>query len=304
MPKCQSCGQFYDNPNDMELVRNKENRWVSVCRSCLNKNVDIDKIDSVRVAVEETALEQAAKPNIDVSLVAGDPIANAEKLLASLRTLRHTGEKTGRVRKDERRTVDLVVNFTLARDDASHEGFVKDISQGGMLIKTAKQLAKGQIIQFDWKTPMPPVMASFMQGNAEVRRSTRNEDGTYSVGLRFVKRQAAKGANRRRFRRYRCDMIAYYQRDGSSIMSRGSVRDISQGGCQLMADEELLDHEQFYVRLVGGGGGRGDLVGTVAVRRVIAKEIEYEIGCSFQKMKIERNEDMALYNPNGAAPAG
>lgn len=297
MPKCDSCGAHYDDPSVMELVRNKDNRWISICRSCLTKGVDANRVVASRVAVDEAIAQSADEEAIDVNIVAGDPIANVRKLLESLRNLRNTNEKVGRVRSHDRKPVEMTVNFSLARDDAVHRGTVKNLSQGGMLINTDRQLSRGQILQFDWKSPVPPTMAQLLQGNAEVRRVVKNDDGTYAVGLRFVKRQAAKGANRRRFRRYKCDMQAYYQREGSELIMLGKVKDISQGGCMLVLDEELEGNETFYVRLVGGGGGRGDLVGTMQVRRVIPREPAFETGCLFLQMRIERLEDLGKVKP-------
>ena len=292
MPKCSACGVFYDSPDAVELVRNNENRWVSICRTCLDKGVDVNRMTSVNVAVEEAAIELADRPSVAIDLDENDPVGNASRLLDSLRELRHANEKVGRGRSHERYNVEIAVIFSLARDDATHEAVVKDLSHGGMLIQTHKHLAKGQILLFDWKTPVPPAMASVLQGNAEVRRVERNEDGSFAVGLRFVKRQVVKGANRRRFRRYKCDMRAYYRREGGNTTCLGKVVDVSQGGCLLHLSGAMEKGEKVYVRLVGGGGGRGDLVGTVQVCRVAPRDsTAFQIGCSFAQMRIERIED-------------
>ncbi|MDR0361227.1 MAG: PilZ domain-containing protein [Planctomycetota bacterium] len=288
MPKCDSCGNFYDDPNDLELVRNKDNRWVSICRACSGRGVDVDLVTAAKIAVDDSAMALADKPGVDIPVAAGDPIKNAAGLLEALRNLRQTTERVGRIRAHERRKIELTVNFSLVRDDVVHEGIVRDLSQNGIKINTRRQLDKGQIVQFDWKPPLPPALANILQGTAEVRRVTKNTDDTFDVGLRFVNRNAGKGANRRRFRRYKCDMRAYYQRDGSEIMAQGQVKDISQGGCQMMAKEPFDTADKFTVRLMGGGGSRGDLVGTVQVCRVIPREVEYEIGCAFIQMRMGR----------------
>ncbi|MCL2001422.1 MAG: PilZ domain-containing protein, partial [Planctomycetes bacterium] len=108
-------------------------------------------------------------------------------------------------------------------------------------------------------------------------------------------RQSDKGANRRRFRRYKCDMLMYYQRKGSAFMSWGKATDISQGGCQTQFDEKLDAGEVFEVRLIGGGGNRVDLVGSMRVCRVSPREVGFETGCAFEKMRMEQQ--------SGAAPA-
>lgn len=300
MPKCNSCSEFFDQPSDLELVRTTDNRWVSMCRNCRSKGINPDDVKQVHLAVEDAAMDMAEKQGIDVSVIQGDPIANAQKLLEALKTMRLTTEKVGKVRGHERHSVDMTVSFTLARDDVSHEGFVKDLSQGGMLIMTHKKLERGQILQFDWKNPMPSALSSMLQNQAEVRRVARNTDDTFSIGLKFIKRQAAKSSNRRRFKRYKCDMLAYCQLGGSDMMQLGKVTDISQGGCQLMLDTEVAPQDKFFLRIIGGGGDRGDLVGSVQACRVIPRDMEFEIGCSFVKMRIERIAD---FNPNEAQQA-
>lgn len=290
MPKCNSCGKHYDDPSIMELVRNQDNRWVSLCRHCLDMGVDINLVRSGNIAVDEHALATADQPSIAITPT-GDALENARQLLEALRNLRQSRERVGRARSHERKQVELTVHFTLARDDTRHEGTVKDFSESGLRVVTNLQLAKGQVVQFDWNIPLPPAMARMLQSTAEVKRATRNDDGTYDVGFKFMTRQSDKGANRRRHRRYRCDMVAYYQRTGANMMSRGKVSDISQGGCQMRLDEQLEPNEVFTVRLIGGGGSRGDLIGSMRVCRVVAREVIFETGCAFEKMHMEQQPE-------------
>ncbi|MCD8350452.1 MAG: PilZ domain-containing protein [Planctomycetaceae bacterium] len=287
MPRCGSCGKNYDDSRVMELVRNQDNRWISICRNCLDIGVDVNLVEQANIAVEDQALATADKPSIDVTL-STDPIANARKLLDSLRNLRQSKERVGRARGHERKQVEMRVHFTLARDDTRHEGTVKDFSQGGLRVVTSYPLVRGQTVQFDWNIPLPPAMMRMLQSSAEVRRVIRNDDGLYDVGFKFVSRQSDKGANRRRYRRYKCDMVVYYQRNGSELQSWGKVIDISQGGCQMQLDEKLEKGEVFTVRLIGGGGTRGDLVGSMRVCRVIQREVSFETGCAFEKMRMEQ----------------
>ena len=302
MPKCGSCGKNYDDPTVMELVRKQDNRWISVCRDCLDAGIDVNVIDKANIAVDELALSTADKPSIDVTLQA-DPIANAKKLFEALKNLRQSNERVGRSRGHERKKVDMTVHFPLSRDDTRHAGTVKDFSQGGLRVITSYPLVKGQIVQFDWNIPLPPAMARMLQSTAEVRRVMRNEDGLYDAGFKFTARVADKGANRRRFRRYKCDMVIYYQRNESQLMPRGKVTDISQGGCQLHLDEPLNNGEVFQVRLIGGGGTRGDLVGSMRVCRVIPREVYYETGCAFEKMRMEHQGGASVPAPAETAPA-
>ena len=295
MPKCGSCGKNYDDPSVMELVRNQENRWVSVCRHCLDMGVDVNQVQNENIAVDPQVLAMADSPSIDVTL-SQDSLANAQKLLDALRSLRQSKERVGRARAHERKQVELTVHFTLARDDTRHEGVIKDFSESGLRVTTDHQLTRGQVVQFDWNIPLPPAMARMLQSTAEVKRVTQNDQGKYDVGFKFISKQSDKGANRRRFRRYRCEMVVYYQRAGSALMTQGRVSDISQGGCQMRLDEKLDSSEVFTVRLIGGGGSRGDLVGSMRVCRVIPRDMAFETGCAFEKMHMEQQPVAATTN--------
>lgn len=293
MAKCSSCNTNYDNPADIELIRNSDNRWVPVCKNCLEKGVQVDSI-SPTAAVDKNILATIEQPSIDVSLVREHPLENIRSLLSSLRNIRKTAERServGRVRTHERKSVEITVSFSLARDDTPNDAVIRDLSKSGVKITTRRKLERGQIVQFDWNSRVPPHVAGMLQGAAEVRRVVKNDDGTFDAGLRFVKRQVAKGANRRRFRRYKCDIPIYYQREESEIMTLGLVKDISQGGCQLHLDESLDMGEIISVRLMGGAGVKGDLVGTLKVCRATTKDAIVEIGCAFVQMKMEKLGD-------------
>ncbi len=290
MPRCNSCGKNYDNPSILELVKNQENRWLMICRHCIDMGVDVNLVEQGNIVVEAHALATADTQSVS-TVLSGDPIADAKRLLDTLRNLRQSKERVGRARSHERKPVEMKVYFTLARDDTRHEGTVRDFSQGGLRLLTVYPLVKGQIVQFDWNMPLPPAMARTLQSTAEVRRVTNTEDGMIDVGFRFLTRQVDKGANRRRFRRYKCDMVMYYQRNGSAVMAHGRVSDISQGGCQMHLDEALNQGEVFHVRLIGGGGTKGDLVGSMRVCRVIPREVEFETGCAFEKMRMEKQAE-------------
>ncbi len=291
MAKCSACGKNYDSTIPLELVRNQDNHWVAICRSCMEQGVDIEKVVPPNIAVEDAALEAADTPAVDVTL-AKDPLDNAKNLLESLKNLRQSKERAGRARAHERRAVELIVYYTLARDDTRHEGIVKDFSQSGLRVTTDHQLTKGQIVQFDWNVPLPPAMARMLQNSAEVKRVVKNESDTYDVGLHFLTRAVDKGANRRRYRRYKCNMVTYYRRKGSELYTMGKVTDISQGGCQMQLGESMDSGEVFTVRLIGGGGAKGDLVGTMRVCRVVPREVDFETGCAFEQMRMEAQPNL------------
>lgn len=286
MPRCTACEKNYDDPAAMELVRNKDNRWLAVCKPCLDQGVNVNTLEPGLTPVDKEAIANADSPSVGIA-PSGDAIADAKKLLEALRNLRRSKERIGRPRSHERRKVDLHVNYSLARDDIRHEGTVKDFSQGGLRIITTYPLTKGQIVRFDWNIPLPPSMARILQGTGEVRRVTKDKQGNYDVGFKFLARTSDKGANRRRFRRYKCNMLAFYQREGSNIMSSGQVVDISQGGCQINTDEPMNTNEVIWTRMIGGGGTKGDLVGNMRVRRSIQRPNTYIIGCSFDRMRME-----------------
>ncbi len=291
MARCGACGKNYDDSTVLELVRNQDNRWIPVCRFCMEQGVDISEILPQNIAVDEVALAAADKPVIDVTLT-NDALDNARKLLESLRNLRQSKERVGRARSHERKSVELTIHYTLSRDDTRHEGTVKDFSQSGLRVITGHQLHKGQMVQFDWNVPLPPAMARVLQSSAEVKRVIKNDSGTFDVGLKFITRPVDKGANRRRFRRYKCNMTVYYKRENSELYTVGKVSDISQGGCQMRLDEALEKNELFTVRLIGGGGARGDLVGTMRVCRVLPREVDFETGCSFEAMRMEAQPNL------------
>lgn len=286
MPRCCSCSKNYDNLSVMELVRNKANRWIAVCRPCLDMGIDVNTLEPCLITIDEKSIASVNTPTLELP-PSGDLLADSKKLLESLRNLRRSKERTGKSRSHERRAVDLTVYFSLARDDTRHEGKVKDFSQGGLRVLTRYPLTKGQIVRFDWNIPLPPALARMLQGTGEVRRVIKGEGNSYDVGFKFLTRASDKGANRRRFRRYRCDLLLYYRRGKSDIVSRGRVVDISQGGCQLSLGERLDQNELIWVRIIGGGGTKGDLTGTLRTCRIIQRPPNFEIGCSFEKMGIE-----------------
>ncbi|MDR2391200.1 MAG: PilZ domain-containing protein [Planctomycetota bacterium] len=295
MPKCGACGKYYDNPSQIELVRNQDDRWILVCRDCLRRGVDTDFLQNDNIALEGHAASiENEKNSAIVATLSPDPIENVKRLLAALKEFHHKNERMGRVRSHERKKVALTVYYTMARDDARYEARIIDFSNSGIRFTTSRPVHKGQILQFDWNIPLPPSMARVLQNTGEIRRSIRLENGDFEVGVMFMARQPDKGgANRRRFRRYKCDMLAYYQPRDSEMMSLARVTDLSQGGCQMRLDKKLEKNDVILARMIDGGGSRGDLVGTLQVCRVIPRDMVFETGCAFERMRMERQPGRA-----------
>ncbi|MDR3211599.1 MAG: PilZ domain-containing protein [Planctomycetota bacterium] len=304
MPVCAICNASFEKVEDLQLVRNQDNRWISVCKACRDKKAAPDKKTQPPPVASEVVSALAAEAGTPVpkddSL---SPMENARLLLSNLKSFRNTAaSKTIRnTRSFERHSIEIKVAFALSRDSTSYDGVIKDISRGGILLESQKQLVKGQLLIFDWKNPLPPVIAAVLQNNAEVRRVNPAPGGGFLAGLRFVRRHVVNSANRRRFKRYRCDLPAFYQRQGSEILSRGIATNISQGGCQLLLDEEFNPSETFYIRLIGGAEGHGDLAGNVQIRRVIPRDHQFETGCAFVKIGIERT-NLATTTAAAASP--
>ncbi|MCC8117093.1 MAG: hypothetical protein LIP18_08110, partial [Planctomycetes bacterium] len=124
MPRCNSCGKNYDNPSILELVKNQENRWLMICRHCIDMGVDVNLVEQGNIVVEAHALATADTQSVS-TVLSGDPIADARRLLDTLRNLRQSKERVGRARSHERKPVEMKVYFTLARDDTGHEGTVR-----------------------------------------------------------------------------------------------------------------------------------------------------------------------------------
>ena len=299
MPNCDACGE--DRPeDDLKFLRNHETQWVSVCNACLAKGVNPDTVQPA-VAEDEDDMPDGAGakaegdaeaggiPPILIAAPAGEtPYIAIPKLLAALRNLRLRKERRGKTRAHERRALEIAIRFALARDDTYHDAVIRDISPDGMSMTSERKLERGQLLQFDTNLPLPPAVAQLLKGSAEVRRAVP-ENGGFSYGLRFVQSQSAKGANRRRFRRFKCEMAAYYRRDGSACVARGDVRDVSQGGVQMFVDEKLEPGEIIRAHFRGRTGpfAKNDLIGTIKVGRVLPRGLEWEAGCAFVQMKME-----------------
>jgi hypothetical protein len=293
MPRCVACGKNYDNPSQIELVRNQEDRWVLVCRDCLRQGVDTGNLQNINISMEGQAASVEKVPAIDATL-SPDPMENVKRLLASLKDFHHKTERMGRVRSHERKQIELAAYFTMARDDTRYEAKIVDFSNSGIRFVTSRPVSKGQILRFDWNIPLPPSMARGLQNSGEIRRVVQLENGNFEVGVMFMARQPDRGgANRRRFRRYKCDMLAYYQTRDSGMMSHARVTDMSQGGCQMRLDEKLEKDDAILVRMLGGGGARGDLVGSMRVCRVIPRDVTFETGCAFERMRLEQQPGRA-----------
>ncbi len=193
-------------------------------------------------------------------------------------------------RESERYVANLLMRFTMLRDDQVYAGRVLDISRGGMRFLTQRPLDKGQIVCIEVGNARgnDPLVA-LLQSGAEVRRVKQVEEDRYEVGVRFVTHGRTHAENRRRHRRHDVDFSAYYLRTGSEITYRGEVGDISQGGVRFLLDEGLEQNEQLAIMLRAESDSfmRADLRGIVRVCRL--RQIDkrrYEAGCAFVKVRL------------------
>lgn len=294
MARCGACGAEFSGTVDLLLARNKDDQWVLMCRPCHNKGVRPDELAPPPPAADPAATTaMSAFASGDTAMMGPvpplDSFAAVGVVLAQLRSQRKKDLLRPHTRIHERHSVDLAIRFHLARDDVYHNGLVNDLSGGGLQMITEHPLEKGQLIHFDSQMPLPAVLLEIFQGAAEVRRVRLQADGRYAAGVRFVQRQAAKGSNRRRFRRYATRLLALYQRERSDILTMADAVDISQGGVMLRAHEKINLGESFAIRLRGNSGSfaRGDLVGVVRVLRALERPDHFEIGCQFAETRIE-----------------
>jgi hypothetical protein len=193
-------------------------------------------------------------------------------------------------RESERYVANLLMRFTMLRDDKVHAGRVLDISRGGMRFLTRRPLERGQVVCIEVGNARgnDPLVA-LLQSGAEVRRVKQVDEEQYEVGVRFVTRGRTHAENRRRHRRHDVDFSAYYLRTGSEITYRGEVRDISQGGVRFQLDEPLEENEQLAIMLRAESDAfmRADLRGIVRVCRLSKLENRrYDAGCAFVKVRL------------------
>lgn len=273
MPKCASCGHEYAE-GDLHLMRTKNNRWVSLCKTCHANGVDVNTLKQ-HAPVDTTKVAAVDKP-LDL----------AKQLLDKLREHR-TNKQPDDDEQMETGQTEMTIHFRLANDNTRHAAVVREYAKDHFDVTSKFEPTKGQLVLFDWNIPLPPALTELLQETADVRAVQKMDDGEFSITFKPVPRQIDDGAKLRHFRRYKCDMPVYYTRDKSVLLSNGRVSNISQGGCQMHLDEELNQGEVVTARLVGGSGGRGDLVGTMRICRVVARDTTFETGCAFVQMKQE-----------------
>jgi len=282
LPTCHACGQDYESSGTILLVRNRAQQWVLLCRDCHQKGVSPDHLAPAPAGPDPVA--SAALPARPL-----DSFAAVGQALRLLRARRHQAVVRDRTRRQERRPVEIAVRFRLSRDDVVHTGTVVDLSKNGFRIVTPRRLEKGQVIAFDGHMPLPSALLALFRESAEVRREEPLADGRWMAGARFMQRQATDGANRRRHRRHPASFDCLYAREGSTFLSFARVCDMSQGGMMLYASEPLVRSEPLHFRVRGetGSFASGDLVGEATVLRVIPRQTHHEIGCRFDRTRVE-----------------
>lgn len=287
MARCCACGAEVTDAQAMVLARNQSNQWITICAACRDRGVDIDALSPTPPGADPMSTSAIAR-DPGIAAIAADPFNAVKRLLAQLRGQRQQLLLRPHTRVHERHSVDLAIRFHLARDDVYHNAVVTDLSSGGLQIVTAQPVERGQMLHFDSQMPLPTVLLDMFQSAAEVRRVYPTADGRYAAGVRFVQRQVAKGANRRRHRRYAARLTALYMREGAGITALAEVKDLSKSGMRLRIMEPLADRETIRVILRGDTGSfaRGDLVGEATALRVMERADHWEAGCEFQRTRI------------------
>ncbi len=289
MPKCSLCQKSVPDQKDLTLVRDPHDKWVVACAECLRL---LEK-------GQKGADEKNGAGTNGAGVARDEPTeALVEKIRETLEELQAEKKAVPRTheRAYQRRSVDLRVRFRLQRDDARCVGRVRDISQGGMRFTTKRELPMGQIILIEVDSREEDVATAMLQTTAEVRRVRDLRDGTYEVGVRFVRRIRANHENRRQYKRYEANMAVYYTRAGSEITFKGTVCDISQGGVRILLDERVDKGEEMSVILRGEGESalKADLAGLVRVVRVKPQERgAYELGCQFLNVGVKALREQA-----------
>ena len=285
MPRCQVCSNDFNRPDAILMVLDESSRWMAICRDCRQKQLAPGSLADIAPPTG-----QAPPPGAEES---ADSFLGVRRALEALRAhqARRTRQKASRdrMRQSERLPADITVQYNVARDDTFRAGQVVELSETGLKMVTPHRLSKGQILFFDAKKSSASALLPMFQGSAEIRWVDEMADGRFAVGARFGQRQVARGSNRRRHKRHQADMACLYRRAGSEITSYARVRDLSQGGMMLSASESLQKGEviEFRVRGETGAFAKHDLVGASSVMRMLPRPGYYEIGCRFDKTRVD-----------------
>gem|GEM_PF-2041301 len=296
MARCCACGAETGGETTM-LARNRDQQWVVLCPDCHRKGVSPSRLVPLPLGPDPALAGSPLAPLADTFSV-------VLQALALARARRGQDAVRARTRGHDRRAVEIAVRFTLARDDVSYTGLVTDLSPGGLRLLSGHLLEKGQLLSFDGKMPLPAALLALFRNAAEVRHVDQLPDGRWMAGARFLQRQAARGANRRRHRRHPAEFDCLYQRTGSDVLSHAKVADMSQGGMMLYASEavELQEAFRFRVRGESGSFAQGDLVGEASVLRAIPRAGFFEIGCRFSLTRVEPRRTARPLPEGTAAP--
>ncbi len=278
MVKCERCGKTVANRNDLTLVRTPGGRWQVQCRDC------------VRSAATAMAKPAKAAPEAPPEKSSGSIAAIFARIAEIMAEMeQEAAPPRQHERAHERYSADLVVRYALQRDDELHTAHFQDVSEGGARFITDRELQPRQILRFEINADSARQAPVLIQSTGEVRRVKPLGEGRFEVGVRFVKRLRGQEPNRRRYRRVRVDLAAYFRRQGSELVEKGRVHDISQGGLRLLADAPLNDGEEMEVIIRGEGkaSGRADIHGRIRVVRTVPRRRgETEAGCAFLTLRL------------------
>jgi len=286
MTKCERCGKVLVKRNELTLVRAPAGRWQVQCRDCVRS----------AAALAKPARPAGASPAAKSSSSATAIFAKIREIMTEIE--REKAPPRQHERAHERYSTDLVVRYALLRDDEFHTAHFKDISAGGARFIADRELQPRQILRFEIDAKALQQAPMLIQSTGEVRRVTPLGDGRFEVGVRFVKKLRAQEPNRRRYRRVRVDLAAYFRRSGSELVEKGRVCDISQGGVRLVADADLNSGEEMdvIIRSEGAAAGKADIHGRVRVVRVVPRRRgKTEAGCAFLTLRLR---------PHTALPQG
>ncbi|MCX7934738.1 MAG: PilZ domain-containing protein [Planctomycetota bacterium] len=278
MVKCERCGKIVGSRNDLTLVRIPGGRWQVQCRDCVR---------SAATAMAKSPKTMSASPAAKALSSPSALFSRIAEILAEME--QESAPPRQHERAHERFPADLVVRYALQRDDELYTAHFKDISEGGARFITDRELQPRQILRFEINAETLRQAPGLIQSTGEVRRVTPLGDGRFEVGVRFVKRLRGQEPNRRRYRRVRVDLAVYFRRQGSELVEKGRVHDISQGGVRLLADAALSTGEEMdvIIRSEGAAAGKADIHGRVRIVRTLPRRRgETEAGCAFLTLRL------------------
>ncbi len=192
-------------------------------------------------------------------------------------------------RKHRRYETAFPVRYWCGDDNAWTLGKVRNLSQGGMAIRTRRRHETGEVLHaMLWaETGQPSERARFL--TASVQRVQPIGGGIFEVGVRFLAEGAeappvgGQAEQDRRHRRLAVDLPATYVLPDRKTLQRARVINVSQGGLLLLMPEAMNLGDTFSVTVHAHNNEffQADLVGRARVAWVEKRETAWEVGCRF-----------------------